>query len=162
MAEPSFDREQAHRWFAIECNNRAWDLVEMPNRMENEDESMIHAAHAALWHWSHAGSKIHRLRGLCLLATAYVAAGDGASGVRVADQCLSLLKELGDEPTEFDCASSYGCAAIAYRLDGRDSADAYRRQADELAGKLRNDQERAVFDAHYGSGKSGSIQGRGA
>jgi hypothetical protein len=25
---PSFDNEMAHHWFAVECNNAAWELVE--------------------------------------------------------------------------------------------------------------------------------------
>ena len=32
MPAPPFDLAQAHRWFAIEFNNQAWELVEKPSR----------------------------------------------------------------------------------------------------------------------------------
>jgi hypothetical protein len=47
MADPPFDIEHAHRWFAVELNNIAWNLVESPHRSPTDNERMINAAHAA-------------------------------------------------------------------------------------------------------------------
>ena len=38
--------------FAVACNNRAWALIEQPQRTPAETHEMLHAAHAAAWHWA--------------------------------------------------------------------------------------------------------------
>ena len=47
MSTPPFDLSKAHRWFAIELNNRAWELIEAPARTAEEAVEMVTAAHAA-------------------------------------------------------------------------------------------------------------------
>ena len=59
MPEAPFDLAQAHRWFAIEFNNQAWDLVEKVNRTADETQQMIHAAHASILHWQSAGNALN-------------------------------------------------------------------------------------------------------
>jgi len=34
-----------HRWFAVECNNRAWQLADQAERTAAEDDEMLNAAH---------------------------------------------------------------------------------------------------------------------
>lgn len=35
--EASFDAAAAHRYFAAECFNQAWDLISKPDRTPDED-----------------------------------------------------------------------------------------------------------------------------
>jgi hypothetical protein len=49
---PDIDVGAAHRFFSAECFNRAWDLLDKPERAPEETERMIHLAHASVWHWS--------------------------------------------------------------------------------------------------------------
>ena len=49
---PDFDLETAHRFFSAECFNRAWDLIEKPNRTREEDEEMVRLSLASTWHWT--------------------------------------------------------------------------------------------------------------
>jgi hypothetical protein len=119
MADIPMDLERAHRWFAVEFNNRAWYLVEKVDRNRDEVEEMIHAAHAACIHWQAVGKAVNQLRAQCLLATAYAAAGFGEAAVRYAEKCLALLDNAGDDATPFDKASALGCASSAYKLVGR-------------------------------------------
>lgn len=146
MTEPPFDRTRAHRWFAVETNNRAWDLVEKPDRTAEDTEHMIHTAHAALWHWQRAGTEINHLRALCLLATAYIAGDDTRSAARYADQCVALSEKVGDRQTMFDRAAAYGCAAQAHAGEAR----YYREVADQFAAKLADDDERTTYARLYG------------
>ncbi len=118
MADAPFDVDRAQRWFAVEFNNRAWDLVEKPVRSADEAERMIHMAHAACIHWLHVGNVVNHARAQCLLATAYAAGGIGEPAVRHAEKCLTLCDEVRDQLTEFDWASAYGCAANAHRCMG--------------------------------------------
>ena len=50
--KPDFDLAAAHRYFAAECFNRAWDLIDKPVRTPEEDQDMIHLNQASLYHWS--------------------------------------------------------------------------------------------------------------
>ena len=50
--KPDFDLTAAHRYFAAECFNRAWDLIDKPVRTPEEDQDMIHLNQASLYHWS--------------------------------------------------------------------------------------------------------------
>lgn len=146
MSEPSFDIEKAHRWFAVEFNNLAWDLYESTGRTESDTERMIHAAHAACFHWFEVGVDVNRLRALCLLASAYAAAGLGELAVRYATQCVALSDRLGDEQTKFDRATALGCAYLAHRVAGNArAAGEFHRSAREAAAALPDDDERTVF-----------------
>ena len=135
MPEAPFDLAKAHRWFAVECNNAAWTLLELPTRTADETERLLHAAHAAVLHWAAVGTPVHRLRGLSLLATAYTAAGRTEEAIRWATEALALSETLsgtlseslgrpepgadqhtGDAQTAFDRACVHGCAAAAFGL----------------------------------------------
>ena len=119
MSDPAFDVKRAHRWFAVELNNLAWDLLEAPHRSPAETERMIHAAHAACFHWLEVGTLLNHLRAQCLLSTAYAKADLPEAAVRHAQRCLALCSEAADARTAFDEATAHGCASLAYSLAAR-------------------------------------------
>jgi hypothetical protein len=42
MAENSgLDMDKAHRYFAADCFNKAWELIEKPDRTPDDDERML-------------------------------------------------------------------------------------------------------------------------
>src|SRR5687768_7578725 len=90
MAEAPFDVARAHRWFAVELNNVAWELVEARERSTADAERMIHAAHGACFHWLQVGDLLNHLRAQCLITTAYLKAGIAEAAVRHATHCLEL------------------------------------------------------------------------
>ena len=49
---PSFDVEAAHRYFAADCFNRVWGLLEKPVRTPQEDQDMVQLCLASVWHWT--------------------------------------------------------------------------------------------------------------
>lgn len=150
MSEPPFDLAKAHLWFAIECNNQAWDLVEKPSRTADETQQMIHLAHSSVLHWQAVGTALNRQRGENLLATVHAAAGDAAAAVRHAERCLSLSVQNAKEESPFDRATALGCAANAHALAGdTGQADRLRTLAKTAAAAL-DDEERAVFEKLYG------------
>jgi hypothetical protein len=149
MPDAPFDLAKAHRWFAVEFNNQAWDLVEKPSRTADEVQQLIHSAHAAVLHWQAVGTALNRQRGENLLATVYAVAGDAAAAVRHAERCLSLSVQNAKEESPFDRATALGCAARAHALAG-DAAQAERLRtlAAAAAEQLEAD-DRAVFDKLY-------------
>lgn len=149
MPEPPFELPKAHRWFAIELNNLAWDLIENGSRSAEDTDRMIHAAHASVYHWLQVGTPLNHQRGHCLLATAYAAANLPEAAARHADRCLALSGENGQEQTSFDLATAFGCAARAYAgLKKQDKAVQFYATALNHAGGLDQD-DRAVFSQLY-------------
>ena len=53
MNEPGFDAQKAHRFFSAGCFNGAWKLIDKADRTREQDERMLLAAMASLWHWTH-------------------------------------------------------------------------------------------------------------
>ena len=144
MSEPPFDLAKAHRWFAVECNNAAWELYELPARTAEETERMIDLAHASLHHWRHAATPLNILRGQVLLATVYTAAGYRESAARHAYRSLELLAGAAD-PTPFDRVSTLGSAAGALALAGEAAeADRLRGDARSALSQLTDEDDRRV------------------
>ena len=52
VSEPDFDLKAAHKFFSVNCFNRAWDLMDKLERTAEEDEEMIRLSLASLWHWT--------------------------------------------------------------------------------------------------------------
>ncbi|HZL88632.1 MAG TPA: hypothetical protein VFB96_09690 [Pirellulaceae bacterium] len=142
MAELPFDPAKAHRWFAVELNNAAWDLCELPARTAEETERMIDAAHASVHHWRQVGTVLNSLRGQVLLVSCHVAAGYDESALRYAYHALELLSHA-EGATPFDRVSVFGSVAAAMALGGK-TAEAERlgREAREALAQLSDDDRR--------------------
>ncbi len=150
MTNPPFDVQRAHRWFAVELNNVAWDLVEADAVTPADVERMIHAAHGACFHWLVAGDLLNHLRAQCLLATAYAKAGLSESAVRHAERCLALSAEAGDRQTPFDRATAHGCASLAYKgAERMEEARAQHQKASAAAAAFDHPSEMPLFERLY-------------
>ena len=118
--EPEFDVTKAHRWFAVEANNAAWDLLEKPQRADGDAAAMVHLAHAAAWHWSKVGGAIQQCRAHVLLAAVHLSLGHKAEAVRSANRASHLLEE-SENATDFDRASVWRIYANVCRDVGNDA-----------------------------------------
>jgi hypothetical protein len=149
MPDAPIDLQRAHRWFAVEFNNRAWELLERAERSADDTDQMLDLAHAAAVHWQQAGTRINQARAACLLATAYAACELGERAVHFADKCLRLSGEATEELTPFDRAAGFGCAANAYACQGDgQQARQFYEQGRTVAATLEPD-DRQVFEQFY-------------
>ncbi len=150
MPEPSFDKQQAHRWFAVELNNRAWDLIEATERSPDETDELIDAAHGACLHWRAVGAPLNALRAECLLSTAYALTGMAESAVHHAEKCLRLSGQIGGDQTAFDIASVHGCASNAYSCSGDlENATEHHKRLLEHAASVADVNERQLLERLY-------------
>jgi len=150
MNEPPFDVAKAHRWFAVELNNAAWDLVDKADRTAAETDQMIHSAHAACLHWSQVGASVNRLRAEVLLALVYVEAGQGEPAVHSATRCMGLLEPPPADLTPFDIASVHGAASRAHALTGADDEAKRHQEAMKRAAEGMDKDELAVLRSTFG------------
>ncbi len=47
----NFDLAEAHKYFAAQCFNAAWDLIDKPDRTASDDRLMEALNQASIYHW---------------------------------------------------------------------------------------------------------------
>ena len=105
------DDQPAHRRFAVDCFNLAWELIARPDRSEVDTAEMIHLAHTSRWHWEQFDG--HTREQLSIgdwqLARVYALAGRAGEAHRYALSSLRIAEAAGLEPFHI----AYGHEALA-------------------------------------------------
>jgi hypothetical protein len=144
--------DQAHAHFAKAINGEVWRLLEKSPRTPEEDEQMVHAAHACLYHWLHAGLAANLQRGLWLLARVYAVLGDETQALRYAERCLALTEAHPEAMADFDLAYAQEGMARALALAGRQAEAAdYLVQARAAGEAIAGDEDREIFQGDLAS-----------
>lgn len=145
IADPTVDKE-ARRRLAIDLFNHTWTLLETTDRTADQDDEMLHAAHASRYHWGEVGDATHRARGEWQCSRVYIALGRAEPAVHHARRCLAICEEhrIGD----WDLAAAYEAVARASRLAG-DEADLarYRQLATEQLDRIADEEDRTIIAA---------------
>lgn len=130
--QPSFDLSAAHRWFAIEWNNAAWDALEsaVGGDAPQAGDDALHLAHGSLAHWGEAGNALNHVRALCVVANAESLFGAASSAVKFAEKAIQLAAddEAVDGLADWDQAFLYDARMRAARAALQEECS--REQAD--------------------------------
>ena len=105
-----------HRLLAAELFNHAWELLEKLDRTREEDEELIHAAHASRYHWRVAGTALNHARGDWQIARAYAELSVARPALYYARRCLDACSENTFSPC--DCAFAHEGMARAHVVAG--------------------------------------------
>ena len=99
-ANPDFDQAAVNRFYAVNCYNRAWDLMDKPNRSFQEDQEMIMLSMASLWHWTQREdcTPTNLSIGYWQLSRVYVLLGQGENARQYAQVCLDCSRNGGVAP----------------------------------------------------------------
>ncbi len=151
MAEPTFDTEAAHRWFAAATNNAVWDWLDAHEQGAASDP-IIHAAHASYFHWNNVGSAIQKARAASLVANVHATLGNAEIAAGLANECQALLDAAGDEAADWDLAFGLDSMARAAAAGGDDDAAAHKARARAAGDAIADDQDKAVFDDWFSRG----------
>ena len=118
---PTFDLAAAHKYFAADCFNKAWDLIEKPERTAEEDRLMVALNQASVFHWLNRPDCTSENLSVGFWQASRIQAllGRAAEAQRHAETCLSYSQDL--EP--FYLGYAYEALARAAFL-GQDSAKA--------------------------------------
>jgi hypothetical protein len=133
-----------HRRFAVECFNTTWALLEKDDRTPDEAEEMIHAAHAARFHWGQVGMAVNFARGEWQIARVYAVLGRGEPALHHAQRCLAACEQhyIGD----FDLAYAYESLARAYAIEGQPAEAArYLHLAEEAGEEITNQSDQRML-----------------
>jgi hypothetical protein len=149
QAPAAEDVRKWHKWFAVECNNRAWRLAEQTARTPAEDEEMVHAAHAAALHWSKVGTALHQARAAMLLGQVHALVGDGKRALHYARESFAFVSAQEDTPG-WEIAFAHAVLANAAAANDEHSLHhTHYARAKALGGALNDDEERAIFEATF-------------
>ena len=131
---------------AVELFNYTWTLLEKPERTRDEDDLMIHAAHASRFHWDSVGEPVNRARGEWQISRVYAVLGRGEPALHHARRCLELCEDHGIG--DFDLAYAYEALTRSHRLAGDDAeADRYAALAREAGERIADAEDRELFDS---------------
>ena len=151
--EKTYTESEADLYFAKRFNGKTWELLEKQDRTKQEDELMIHSAHASCCHWLAAGTGLHHQRGEWLIARVYSVLGSAEAALRHANRCLELTRQHASLMADFDWAFAYEGVARAHAVAGhRDEAIKHIELAHKAGEAIKEDQDRKIFFAEFDGG----------
>lgn len=133
----------AHRYFAIECNNKAWSLVEAPE-LTTQREELLDLAHASAMHWQAIGNDLEKMRATMLLANVHAALGLGPSAMTYANTMRGFfLEQTGTPDWEIAFVYTIHARACACAGNAQGLADSYA-QAQAAIAAIADPQDQAI------------------
>lgn len=140
--------EEGRRRLAAALFNRVWALLETPGRSADEDEDMVHAAHASACHWSTAGTVANRARGEWQCSRVYAVLGRAEPALHHARRCLELCESAPDEMADFDLPFALEAMARAHAVAGdEDAARGWLDRARAAGEKIVDEDDRVLLEA---------------
>jgi tetratricopeptide (TPR) repeat protein len=129
-------KDEFHKKMGVELFNSVWDLMEKDLRTPEENDLMIHAAHASRYHWGEIGTPVNFVRGEWQISRVYSLLGRPESAIHHAQRCLEICQEhnIGD----FDLAYAYEALARAYAVAQQaDECQRYLVLAEQLGNQIQ-------------------------
>ncbi len=114
--EIKYTEEDCHLKFAKDCFNYVWTLLEKEDRTSEEDDEMVHAAHASRYHWGKVGVPVNFARGEWQISRVYSELGSPEPAMYHAQRCLAICVE--NDLGSFDLAYAYEAIARAAAVAG--------------------------------------------
>jgi len=134
-----------HRRLGVDLFNEVWRLIES----REDDDRMLHAAHASRFHWGEAPEcKPENLaRGEWQVSRVYAVLGRGEPAIWHARRCLDHCERarIGD----WDLAYAYEALARAHAVGGHDEAAEWKTKAREAGDAIADPEDREHFDEDY-------------
>jgi hypothetical protein len=138
------EEQQLHRKLAVDLFNYVWELLEKPDRTKDENDSMVHAAHASRFLWGQVGTAVNLARGEWQVSRVYSVLNRTEPSLYHARRCLEICKEnnIGD----FDLAYAYEAIARAMAVAGkRSESQHYLVAASEAGERIAEQDDKNLF-----------------
>jgi hypothetical protein len=139
LTETEFHKQQA-----VDLFNAVWTFMEKADRSVEDDDAMIHAAHASRHHWAQVGEAANLARGEWQVSRVYCVLGRGEPALYHAGRCLAICEQHGIG--DWDLAFAYESLARAHAVAGNvaDSCDNLDR-AREAGEHIADPQDRTLL-----------------
>jgi hypothetical protein len=143
MSKSTLSKEE-YRKFAVALFNLTWSLLDKKDRTREDDDRMIHAAHASRFHWGEIGTPLEFERGEWQISRVYSVLKRSEPAIYHAKRCLEICKEhsIGD----FDIAFAYEAMARAYAIaGGKTECEKYIKLAKEAGEHIEKKENKDYF-----------------
>lgn len=132
-----------HKKLAISLFNKVWDLMEKPDKTEEEKHEMIHMVHTSRYYWGMVGQPVNLSRGEWQISRVYTVLNRAEPALFHAKRNLEIC--LSNKIGDFDLAFAYEALARAYQIAGDEkNVQLYKMLAFEAAGEIENEEDKIV------------------
>jgi hypothetical protein len=133
-----------HRQLGIDLFNYTWTLIDKPDRTADDDDEMIHVAHASAYHWRQVGQPLNFARSDWLLSRVYALLNRPEAAIYHGRHSLAIC--LAEGIGDFDLAFAYEALARAYAIGGQmDESARYLEEAQAAARQIKEEDDRQYF-----------------
>ncbi len=141
---------RTHRKVGAYLFNQTWSLLDKKRRTAEEDDEMLHAAHASRYHWGRAGTALQRSIGEWQISRVYADLGRSEAALHHARRSLELARRHRLAP--FYVAYAYEALARAASLAGqRADRDRFVRAAQRFGSAVRDADDRRMLEEDLGT-----------
>jgi hypothetical protein len=131
------------RRLGIALFNATWTLMEKADRSLDDDDAMVHMAHASAHHWRQAGRPENFARSEWQCSRVYAVLRRPEPCLHHAQRVLDICQDNGIG--DWDLAFAYEALARGHAIAGdADKARAYTEQALAAADDIKEDDEREL------------------
>lgn len=151
--DEKYTLQEAHEKFAKAFNSRVWELLGKTDRSQAEDEELLMALYASLYHWRQVGTAVHEQRGQWLFARVFAALGEPLKALEHARTCLEITQSEPSEMQDFDIAYAHEGMARAYAQTGEvHLAREHYEQAKAAGEAIEDPEDREIFFGDLNAG----------
>ena len=141
---------EEQRALAIQLYNTTWELIDKPDRMQDDDDEMLHRAHASRYLWGGVGTAANRARGEWICSRVYTVLGRAEPALHHARRCLELVESHPTDMEEWDLPAAYEAVARAHSVAGDlDEARRYVELGRQAASRIDSAEDRAPLEADF-------------
>jgi DNA-binding transcriptional MerR regulator len=145
MPEKTESAAPPERQLATDLFNLVWTLLEQPGRSTEDDDRMVHAAHASRYHWGQVGGPEQIAIGEWQCARVYSALGRAEPALHHARRCLAIVS-AAEVPGWLVASAHEGLARALITGGNREEAQRERSAAHEVLKTVGDPEDRQVVE----------------
>jgi DNA-binding transcriptional MerR regulator len=141
---------ETHRRLGADLFNKTWTLMEKEDRTQEEEDEMIHCAHASAYHWLQVGTAANRSRSEWQCSRVHAILGQVEQALHHARRCLEIVEANPAEMKDWDLPAAYEAMARAHMVAG-DVAETrhFAELGRNATARIEDDDDRAIVEADF-------------
>jgi hypothetical protein len=139
---------EQRRRLGVDLFNHAWTLMRLPERTPEQDDELIHAAHASRHHWAEVGTVPNLARGEWQVSRVYATLGRAEPALYHARRCLAYCESDPGALEDWDLPYAYEALARANLVAGNEEeAKRFAAQARERGERVADAEDREHLES---------------
>jgi hypothetical protein len=134
----------------VDLFNKVWAALEKTDRTREDDDEMLHCAHASAYHWLQVGTPANRARSEWQCSRVYAILDRVEPALHHARRCLELVEANPDAMAAFDLPAAYEALARAHMVAGEvEETRRYAGLGRAETAKIADEDDRAIMEADF-------------